>query len=172
LRAERLSVEKQKALADKIAQAQGWKDHADACAHKDVNGKVGFGPAHESQQGREELRAERLSVEKQKALALVINAKYPSHDIASVVGNAKYLSREEVQRRTKKLYEEVRELEAFRSALIDKQRKLNMEVRELKDKNLDLERENRKLKDQLAIWLAEQDSREARDRFKFRTFGI
>jgi hypothetical protein len=30
--------------ADKIAQSMGWKDHADALAHKTPDGKIGKGP--------------------------------------------------------------------------------------------------------------------------------
>lgn len=33
-----------KNTADKIAQNMGWKDHADALAHRDSSGKVGKNP--------------------------------------------------------------------------------------------------------------------------------
>ena len=35
--------------ADKIAQSMGWKDHADALAHRDENGKVGRGPGQQEE---------------------------------------------------------------------------------------------------------------------------
>ena len=40
------STKRSLSIADKIAQSMGWKDHADACNHKDKNGKVGYGPAY------------------------------------------------------------------------------------------------------------------------------
>jgi len=38
------SAQKFIAVADRIAQSMGWKDHKDALAHRDESGKVGRNP--------------------------------------------------------------------------------------------------------------------------------